>query len=146
MKMKDKITRCLSLVICFVLIAATALMMTSCGKDKKSGNDNTASSMSVSEKKEIGNGAVSFELTVEDKTGKTFYTVKTDEKTVGDALVKSKIATAKDGMILKLNGVTADYNVDKTYWAFYVDGSYAQKGAFETEIEKDKSYMFKVEG
>lgn len=31
-------------------------------------------------------------------------------------------------MVLEVNGVTADFNVDGSYWAFYVNGEYCEYG------------------
>ena len=73
----------------------------------------------------------------------------TNEKIVGDALQKLGLIEGEEGQyglfVKKVNGITADYDVDKTYWAFYVDGEYAMSGVDTTEIEKDKEYCFKVE-
>ena len=40
---------------------------------------------------------------------------------------------------------TADYDVDQTYWAFYVNGEYASTGVDSTKIEEGAAYSFKVE-
>jgi hypothetical protein len=45
-------------------------------------------------------------------------------------------------MVEKVNGVSAVYEVDKSYWAFYVDGDYATTGADSTKIEEGKVYAF----
>ena len=31
-------------------------------------------------------------------------------------------------MVVEINGVTADYNVDQSYWAFYVNDEYCNYG------------------
>ena len=50
------------------------------------------------------------------------------------------------GLYVKtVNGITADYDVDQTYWAFYVDGEYAMSGVDVTTIEEGKTYALKVE-
>ena len=54
---------------------------------------------------------------------------------------EAEIAAGK----VKVNGIVADFDVDKTYWAFYVDGEYATSGVDTTEIETGKEYSFKVE-
>ncbi|MBQ1211437.1 MAG: DUF4430 domain-containing protein [Clostridia bacterium] len=35
-----------------------------------------------------------------------------------------------------------EYNADKAYWAFYVDGEYAMTGVDSTNIEAGKVYGF----
>ena len=47
--------------------------------------------------------------------------------------------------VKKVNGITADYDVDQTYWAFYINGEYAMSGVDKTTIAVGESYMFKVE-
>jgi len=87
---------------------------------------------------------------VVDKEGsESSYTIKTDKKTVGEALIELEIIEGEDGpyglFIKKVNGITADYDQDKTYWAFYIDGEYATTGADQTDIEEGVTYTLKVE-
>ena len=44
-----------------------------------------------------------------------------------------------------VNGITADYDTDGTYWAFYVNGEYAMTGVDSTPVEDGAVYTFKVE-
>ena len=44
-----------------------------------------------------------------------------------------------------VNGITADYETDGTYWAFYIDGEYAMTGVDATEINEEAVYTFVVE-
>ena len=44
-----------------------------------------------------------------------------------------------------VNGVTADYDKDGTYWAFYINGEYAMSGVDTTAVEEGATYAFKVE-
>ena len=126
--------RVLSVVLCTVLIAAMALGMTACGN-----------------KQEVSGGTpVTFTLQVVDGDGKqTDFTVTTEKDTVGEALVDEGLIVGEDGpyglYVKQVNGITADYDVDGTYWAFYVDGAYAVTGVDKTAPEDGAVYMFKVE-
>ena len=85
-----------------------------------------------------------------DKDGnETAITVKTDKKMVGEALLDEKIVEGDMGdyglYVKKVNGIVADYDVDQTYWAFYIDGEYAMTGVDVTEIVEGSTYMMKVE-
>ena len=45
-----------------------------------------------------------------------------------------------DGMFHTVDGEKADWNENKSYWAFYVDNNYAVKGIYDTPIENGKNY------
>ena len=42
--------------------------------------------------------------------------------------------------IKKVNGITADYDVDKSYWGFYINGEYATTGVDTTKITEGATY------
>ena len=77
------------------------------------------------------------------------FTVNTDEKTVGAALLKLGVIAGEDsdyGLYVKtVNGETADYEKDGAYWAFYVNGEYAMTGVDYTAPEAATTYGFHVE-
>jgi hypothetical protein len=39
-----------------------------------------------------------------------------------------------------VNDVTADYNADGAYWAFYVDGEYCQYGIDQQPVNDGETY------
>ena len=87
---------------------------------------------------------------VVDADGNTVkFTVQTNEKTVGEALQKLGVIDGEEGdyglYIKTVNGITADYNKDGVYWAFYVDGEYAMTGADMTDVVDGTVYTFRVE-
>ena len=82
------------------------------------------------ELQEVGSGAKSFALIVDDVAGNVLgYKVKTDKETVGEALFDLKMIDGEDGpyglYIKSVCGIIADYNDGGKYWAFYVNGEYA---------------------
>lgn len=98
----------------------------------------------------IGEGEKSFVTEVVDADGNTVkFTVQTNEKTVGEALQKLGVIDGEEGdyglYIKTVNGITADYNKDGVYWAFYVDGEYAMTGADMTDVVDGTVYTFRVE-
>ena len=99
---------------------------------------------------EVGEGATQFTFEVVDGEGATtIFTVNTDKATVGEALLDVELIAGEDseyGLYVKtVNGITADYDVDQTYWAFYIDGEYAMTGVDATEVTGGSTYSFKVE-
>ncbi len=97
-----------------------------------------------------GDGAVQFTFTVVDADGnETSFDIHTDAETVGAALLEQNLIAGDDseyGLYVKtVNGITADYDTDGTYWAFYVNGEYAMTGVDSTPVEDGAAYAFKVE-
>ena len=85
-----------------------------------------------------------------DKEGaETSFVISTDKKMVGDALLEEGLIEGEDGAyglyVKKVNGILADYDVDQTYWAFYINGEYAISGVDTTPVEEGATYAFKVE-
>lgn len=92
----------------------------------------------------------SFEFEVVDKDGnKTQTTVSTNGGTVGEVLQQLGYLEGEEGpyglYIKKVKGITADYDIDGTYWAFYIDGEMSMKGADQVEIVDGATYSFRVE-
>lgn len=99
---------------------------------------------------ELGEGKTSFNFSVADKEGnETKFLIHTDAETVGAALMELGLVEGDEGdyglYVKKVNGILADYDVDKTYWAFYINGEYAMSGVDKTPIVAGESYQFKVE-
>ena len=135
--------------LCAVLIAALALTLAACGGNPATTSD-PATSAVLSDGVTVGEGGTSFTLEVTDVEGNTVTaTVNTDEETVGAALQALDIIQGEEGdfglYVKTVNGITADYDVDGTYWAFYVDGEYATTGVDKTDIDPSAVYTLKVE-
>lgn len=98
----------------------------------------------------MGEGETSFYFNVTTADQETTcYEIKTDAETVGAALVDLGLVEGEEsewGLYVKtVNGVTADYNVDGHYWAFYIDGEYAMTGVDSTNVTPGATYAFVVE-
>ena len=127
-------------VLCMVLIVAMALSMTAC---------TTTTDPAVTEQPEQA-VEQSFTFEVVDKDGNIeTFSITTDKTTVGEALLEEGLIVGENGQyglyVTEVNGIVADYNVDGTYWAFYVDGAYASSGVDTTDIVDGSTYSFKVE-
>lgn len=98
----------------------------------------------------LGDGSVKITVIVVDVDGnETNFVVNTDKETVGDALLEQNLIEGEDGdyglYVKTVNGITADYDTDQTYWAFYVNGEYASTGVDSTPVNEGDTYEFKVE-
>ena len=130
------------LMTLLVILAATACAAV--------GSNAGGTSNVVQDGDTVGEGAKTFSVEVVDGENNAIaFTVKTDEKTVGGALQELQILQGEQGdyglYIKAVNGITADYDKDGTYWAFYIDGEYAMTGVDMTDIADGSSYTLKVE-
>lgn len=126
--------RKLSVIVCMMLAIVMTLLLGSCGKKATP----------------IATGEASFTFEVVDGEGNTdTFEISTDKKTVGEALLDKNLIdgeVSEYGLYVKtVNGITADYEVDQTYWAFYIDGEYATTGVDTTDVVDGSTYSFKVE-
>jgi len=139
-------------LLCMMLIMAMAFTTVGCNTDKAADNQPQAEAQASveTESNVLGEGQTKFAFVVVDKDGnETNFEIHTDKATVGEALLELELIageTSEYGLYVKtVNGITADYDVDQTYWAFYVDDEYAMSGADTTAIEEGATYSFKVE-
>ena len=127
----------LSRMLLLVLVAVMAFTAVSCGGKNEDG-ETTASTKTFT-----------FKVVPLEGDVRT-YTVETAKKTVGEALLdEGLISGTKDtyGLYVKVvDGITADYDVNQTYWAFYIGDEYAMTGVDSTPVEDGATYAFKVEG
>lgn len=142
--MKENI-RPLSLLLSMVLTAAMALTLASCGGETPPPLSGVYESGAV-----LGEGDTSFPFTVTAPDGReASFEVRTDAATVGDALLDAGIIAGDVGeyglYVKTVNGITADYDTDGIYWAFYIDGEYAMTGVDATHITPGSVYSFKAE-
>ena len=87
---------------------------------------------------ELGNGTKTIKVQVIVQEEQATFTIHTDKDTVGAALLEYDLIAGEQGAyglyIKVVNGITADYDVDQSYWAFQINGEYAMTGVDLTEI------------
>ncbi len=120
-------------VLSLVLIVAMALSFSACGNDSNVKDDAKAEK--------------SFTFKVVDLDGsEKSFDIKTEAKTVGEALVNEGLISGTTGdyglMVDTVDGVKYDYNADGVYWAFYINGEYAMSGVDSTDITDGATYSF----
>lgn len=93
---------------------------------------------------ELGSGAQTAIVEVETPEGVITFTIRTDKATVGEALQEHELIAGEQGQyglyVKAVNGTVADYDTDKSYWAFYIDGEYAMTGVDTTPIVQTQRY------
>ena len=172
MKMKRSNKNALSLFLCMVLVVAMTLFTTGCnGNTEKAESQNQETQEVVTDSSEaedtsqestetdsasasdvtvLGEGTKQFAFLVVDGEGnETAFEIHTDKENVGEALLDLGLIEGEDGAyglyVKTVNGITVDYDKDKAYWAFYVNGEYAVSGVDTTAITEGDTYSFKVE-
>ena len=130
---RSSLNKLLSVIGCMVLLAAMVLNLTGCGS--KSTADTSAANQQTT----------SFTFEVVDLDGnKESFTVTTGKTIVGEALMEEGLIQGEDGQyslyVNTVNGITADWDKDQTYWTFYINGEYAVTGVDVTETDPTASY------
>lgn len=133
-------------LMCIALLAAAVLCLTGCTGQKNSPAP-VQSDVTLSP---IGSGSKHFTFKASGLDGNVIaaYDIHTDESTVGAALLSNGLIAGENsayGMYVKeVCGVTADYDTDKTYWAFYENNAYAINSADKTNIDESTVYEFRI--
>ena len=121
-------------ILALVLIVAMALSFSACGNDSNTNTDDAKV-----EKTFV------FKVVDLDGSEKSFD-IKTDAKTVGEALVAEKLISGTEGdyglMVDTVNGIKYDYTADDAYWAFYINGEMAMSGVDTTDVVEGTTYSF----
>ena len=88
--------------------------------------------------KEFGEGNKKVEVEVEANGQSVTFTINTDADTLGAALLEHNLIAGEEGQfglyVKTVNGMLADYDVDKSYWGFYQNGEYLMTGVDTTAI------------
>ena len=152
--MQKKLKRHLmSFILCMALIVATAFTTTGCNGKTDTPSTNTEQNSGDAQKENVtllGEGALRFDFTVTDKEGtETLFEIHTDKETVGEALLEAGLIAGEEGpyglYVKTVNGITADFEKDGVYWAFYINGEYAATSVDTTKITEGDHYSFKEE-
>jgi hypothetical protein len=129
-------------IVSFTLLLATVLTFVACqkGVDVKGLWEKATYTKDTT----FGNGktTVAVEVKIEDQS--VTFTIKTDKTTLGDALLEHNLITGDQGQfgiyIKSVNGITADYDVDRSYWGFYKNGEMMLTGVDGTTIADGEHY------
>lgn len=136
--MKKTIQSTVTVILALIFVVA----LVSCDTVEKTGVWENAT---YRKDTEFGNGAKTVVVEVKAEDQQVTFTIKTDKDTVGAALLEHGLIAGEEGAyglyIKQVNGITADYDVDQTYWSFYINGEYAMTGVDTTEITEGATYQ-----
>ena len=131
-----------SSIICAVLSIILVVCLASCGNTVDA--EGLWENATYRKDTELGKGATTVQVQVKAGEESITFTIKTDKKTLGDALLEHELITGDEsqyGLYIKsVNGIRADYDLDKSYWGFYKNGEYMLTGVDGTEIANGEHY------
>ena len=129
-------------IIAVLLALVLALALVACAKAPDA--DTLWKNAIYTEDAELGEGAKTVMVTVTAGEKSVIFTIKTDEAILGDALMAHGLVEGEAGQfglyVKKVNGITADYDVDQSYWGFYKGGDYMMTGVDMTEFADGECY------
>ena len=139
---KHSMMKMLRAFVCVVLIAAMALACMGCAKKEEPKVETPVVSTDV---QELGTGAKTFAFYMQDMDGsRQDFLIHTDADTVGNALLELELIQGDSGdfglYVTQVCGISAIYEDDYTYWAFYENGEYALTCVDQTTIDESVTY------
>lgn len=124
-----------------LLLSLTLLTLFSCKEEPATG---LWADAAYTEDQTFGEGAKTLTVVVEAEDRTVTFTVHTDAATVGEALLSHGLIDGDEGpyglYVKKVNGMTADYDVDQSYWSFLIGEETAMTGVDMTEITEGTEY------
>ena len=128
--------------VSLILVFVIAIALIACGR--QTDTDALWENALYTEDTELGEGEKTVNVKVEVGERAVIFTVKTDAEMLGDALMAHGLIDGEEGQyglyVKKVNGITADYDVDGHYWGFYKGGEYMMTGIDMTEFADGESY------
>ena len=134
----------LTSIVSVLLVAVFMLTLVSCGN--KVDVKGLWEEATYTRDKTFGNGDTTVQLEVKVEDQSVTFTIKTDKKILGDALLEHDLIAGEEGpyglYVKKVNGITADYDKTQTYWALKKNGKDLMTGVDMTEITDGEHYEF----
>lgn len=128
--------------ILILLLISVFLMVSSCANNAP--ESNLWETATYTEDTELGTGdkTITVQVMVEDKS--VNFTISTDYDILADALLEHDLISGEQeqyGLYVKeVNGIIADYNINKSYWSLTKNGDYMQTGVSQTQINDAEHY------
>ena len=141
-KMQSKVLAALCILL------AMLFLVTACNGNKVSPEGKWTDASYLSDV-ELGKGSKTVVVTVKAGENEVSFTLHTDKTYLSEALLENQLVEGDDGpyglYIKKVNGIVADYDVDKTYWGFYKNGEQMMTGVSAAEIADGERYELVLE-
>ena len=123
-------------VVLVALVLSFVLCLVSC--NEKIDAEGLWDNATYRSDKEFGKGEKTVKVEVKVEEQSVTFTIHTDADTLGAALLEHELIAGEDGQygiyVKTVNGILADYDVNKSYWGFYQNGEYLMSGVDTTAI------------
>ena len=131
-----------SIIICLLIVVAIGLFFLQ-GEEKTHKTDLWENAL-YTENTTLGTGENTLVVTVEVGDKSVEFTIKTDKTVVGDALKEHNLIDGEEGIyglyVKLVNGIEADYDKDKSHWAFTKGGQSMQTGVDSAKFKDGEHY------
>ena len=129
----------ISLITALILL----IVLTSCTQDKQYGKTEWENALFV-EDTVLGEGEKTIDVEVKAGEKSIVFTINTNAENLADALLEHNLIEGENSIygiyIKKVNGILADFDVDKYYWSLTKNGEYVMTGAESTVIADGEHY------
>ena len=130
-----------SVVFVFVAIIVLAILFFMPSKDN---NDAVWDGATYTDDVSLGSGEKTLLVEVVALEKSVTFTINTNKETVGEALLEHKLISGDEGAyglyVKVVNGIEADYDKDKSYWAFTKNKESMTVGVDMAKFEDGEHY------
>ena len=140
-----KKVRIIKRTVCVICILLLCISMSGCKKEETKAPSLWDDAI-YNEDATFGSGAKTFEIEVKAEDKSVTFTIKTDKNNLEEALLEHKLIDGEEGpyglYVKKVNGMTADYDTDQSYWSLCQDGNPLMTGAGDTAVNGGEHFEF----
>ena len=126
----------------FFAVLALCLSISACSQSAQE-NDIWSEAL-YTENTELGSGGKTVLVDVVALEKTVTFTVHSDKDTLGEALSEHGLIEGEQGAyglyVKKVNGITADYDINQSYWGFNKNGEGMMTGVDGAHIEDGEHY------
>ena len=130
-----------------LLLLALLVCLTACGETEApdAGTTGPFANATYTTDTTLGTGATTIYVEVIVGEHKVTFTILTDETILADALTTVGLVDGEVSIyglyMTVVNGITADYDVDQSYWSASINGTYADSGVSYIDVVDGTTYQ-----
>lgn len=130
--------------IVFDLFLIAVMCLTFCACSSEAYEKGLWENATYTEDTELGNGTKTVLVEVRAENKSVTFKINTDKEKLGDALAEHNLISGEKGAyglyVKVVNGITADYNINQSYWAFTKNDESMMSGVDGAIISDSEHY------